>query len=331
MQLIYLPCLRLQANRRQPHRSWGGEDHRGSWENGDARGYWRAHPIPDAWPRHGVCRWFLPGHPSLPGRGDNHDQWVPRLVPLTRRTQSFCCSDHSSADARAAERVIWSRRTQVHTNPDLLFVFRSRPCGARARGQSGGRFQAVERVGWQQVVLRLLPARGHHPVGQKHSGGDGHSGERSRYAANIRVSCTTKEYLHQSAVHFPLLRTLSGWWQMKIWTNLIFHLASNLLMEFGCLVEAFTVTKDHHLSPVSDKIVSGSWWSSDGWLKNKPSCQWPINSNNTHSLNIVIPLIWLLSHFGFFPPFGLFIPPLAAFYHNFSFFRCQLFPGLFGL
>lgn len=92
---------------------------------------------------------------------------------------------------------------------------------------------------------------------------------------------------------FSSIKDLSGWWQMKIWTNLIFHLASNLLTEFGCLVGAFIVTKDHHLSPVSDKIVSGSWCSLDGWLKNKPSCQWLINSNNTHSLNIVIPYFFL--------------------------------------
>ncbi len=47
---------------------------------------------------------------------------------------------------------------------------------------------------------------------------------------------------------------------------------------------------------------------------------------------VIFTLLILLFSFALgFPSFALFIPPLAVFSHKFSIFRCQLFPGLFGL
>lgn len=66
-------------------------------------------------------------------------------------------------------------------NPTCLYALYSRPCGARAWSQSGCCVQAVEGVGWQQVLLWLLSARGHHWLEQRHPGRDGGPGEGPRY------------------------------------------------------------------------------------------------------------------------------------------------------
>lgn len=69
-------------------------------------------------------------------------------------------------------------------------VFCSRPRGAGAWRQPGCSLQTVEGVGWQQVLLWLLPSHGHHRVEQRQSRRDGDSGEGSWYAVNILTCCS---------------------------------------------------------------------------------------------------------------------------------------------
>lgn len=56
----------------------------------------------------------------------------------------------------------------------------SRSRGPWTRRQPHLGLRAVARMGWQQVLLRLLTARRHHRVAQGHPGGDGGAGQGPR-------------------------------------------------------------------------------------------------------------------------------------------------------